>query len=123
MKLGMIVLLTPDLDEARRFYGDLLGLTLEREAANQLIFDLAGTAFHVFSCSDAAPTGSRHGATAATVCAFEVASIEAEMTRLKALGVVFLHGKPAKNALSGIRYAAFEAPGGNVHELVERIAG
>ena len=123
MKLGMIVVLTPDLDEARRFYGDLLGLTLARESANQLIFDLAGTEFHVFSCADAAPAGYRHGASAATVCAFEVDSIEAEMARLQAAGVVFLHARPAENALSGIRYAAFEAPGGNVHEIVERRAG
>jgi catechol 2,3-dioxygenase-like lactoylglutathione lyase family enzyme len=119
----MIVVLTPDLNEARRFYAGLLGLTLARESANQLIFDVGGTQFHVFSCTDAAPAGYRHGATAATACAFEVASIEAEMNRLKALGVVFLHRKPAENTVSGIRYAAFEAPGGNVHELVERIAG
>lgn len=122
MKLGMIVVLTPDLDEARRFYADLLGLGLTRESANQLIFDVGGTEFHVFSCSDPAPAGSRHGATAATACAFEVASIEAEMARLQGLGVVFLHASPAENALSGVRYAAFEAPGGNVHELVERVA-
>jgi catechol 2,3-dioxygenase-like lactoylglutathione lyase family enzyme len=121
VKLGMIVVLTPDLIEARRFYGHLLGLTLVRDSTSQLIFDLAGTEFHVFGCTGAAPAGSRHGATAATVCAFEVASVEAEMSRLGALGVVFLHGRPAENALSGIRYAAFEAPGGNVHELVERI--
>ena len=119
----MIVVLTPDLDEARRFYGEVLGLRLAGETANQLIFDLAGTAFHVFSCADAAPAGYRHGATAATVCAFEVASIDVEMARLRALGVVFLHARPAENALSGIRYAAFEAPGGNVHEIAERRAG
>jgi catechol 2,3-dioxygenase-like lactoylglutathione lyase family enzyme len=122
VKLGMIVVLTPDLDEARRFYGDWLGLKLDRETGNQLIFDLGGTELHVFSCTDVAPSGYRHGVTAATACAFEVASIEAEMSRLKALGVVFLHARPAENALSGIRYAAFEAPGGNVHELVERVS-
>jgi catechol 2,3-dioxygenase-like lactoylglutathione lyase family enzyme len=120
MTLGMIVVLSPDLEEARRFYRDVLGLSLTRETANQLVFDLGGTAFHVFSCSEAAPAASRHGATAATVCAFEVASIEAEMRRMAAAGVVFLHAKPAENAFSGVRYAAFQAPGGNVHELVER---
>jgi catechol 2,3-dioxygenase-like lactoylglutathione lyase family enzyme len=122
MQLGVIVILTPELDEARRFYRDVLGLGLQREAANQLIFDLGGAELHVFSCTDAAPAAYRHGATAATVCAFEVASIEAEMRRMKAVGVVFLHAKPAKNAFGGVRYAAFQAPGGNVHEIVERRA-
>jgi catechol 2,3-dioxygenase-like lactoylglutathione lyase family enzyme len=122
MKLGVIVVLTPDLDEARRFYRDVLDLKLTGETANQLAFDLAGTEFHVFSCTDAAPGAYRHGATAATVCAFEVASIEAEMRRMTAAGVVFLHARPAENAFSGTRYAAFQAPGGNVHEIVERRA-
>jgi catechol 2,3-dioxygenase-like lactoylglutathione lyase family enzyme len=120
MKLGMIVVLAPDLDEARSFYRDRLGLRLTDETANQLVFDLAGTEFHVFSCADAAPDAYRHGATAATVCAFEVTSIETEMRRLRAAGVVFLHARPAENAFSGTRYAAFQAPGGNMHELVER---
>jgi catechol 2,3-dioxygenase-like lactoylglutathione lyase family enzyme len=122
MKLGMIVVMTPDLDEARAFYRDVLALSLTAETANQLVFDLGGSEFHVFSCTDAAPAGYRHGATAATVCAFEVASIEAEMRRMTAAGVVFLHARPGENAFSGIRYAAFQAPGGNVHELVERRA-
>ena len=123
MKLGVIMILTPELDEARRFYRDVIGMSLKTESSNQLIFDLAGTEFHVFSCTDPAPASYRHGATAATVCAFEVASIEAEMQRMKTAGVVFLHTKPAENAFSGIRYAAFQAPGGNVHEIVERRAG
>jgi catechol 2,3-dioxygenase-like lactoylglutathione lyase family enzyme len=120
MQLGVIVILTPELDEARRFYRDVLGLSLRREAANQLVFDLGAVEFNVFSCTDPAPATYRHGATAATVCAFEVASIEAEMERMQACGVVFLHAKPAENAFSGVRYAAFQAPGGNVHEIVER---
>ncbi len=122
MKLGMIVVLTPDLEEARRFYRDAVGLGLSGETADQLVFDLGGTEFHVFRCTDPAPGGYRHGATAATACAFEVVSLEAEMRRMTAAGVVFLHARPAENAFSGVRYAAFEAPGGNVHEIVERRA-
>ena len=123
MKLGAMMVLTPDLDEARSFYRDVLGLSLKDETPNQLVFDLAGTEFHVFSCADAAPAAYRHGASAATVCVFEVTSIEAEMRRLRAAGVVFLHAQPAQNAHGGTRYAAFQAPGGNVHEIMERRAG
>jgi catechol 2,3-dioxygenase-like lactoylglutathione lyase family enzyme len=117
------VVLTPDLDEARRFYRDILGLGLTGERPDQLVFGLDGGELHVFGCDQAAPADHRHGATAATVCAFEVASIEAEMARLRAAGVVFLHETPAQNPLGGLRYAAFKAPGGNVHELIERRAG
>jgi hypothetical protein len=42
------------------------------------------------------------------------------MAELKAKGVVFIHQRPAVNVLSGARYAAFRAPGGNVHEIMER---
>jgi hypothetical protein len=52
-----------------------------------------------------------------------VDSIEPEMRRMRAAGVVFLHAKPAQNALGGARYAAFRGPGGNVHEIIERRAG
>ena len=46
MKLGVIVILTPELDEARRFYRDVIGLNLRSETTNQLVFDLAGVATH-----------------------------------------------------------------------------
>lgn len=46
--------------------------------------------------------------------------VEAAMRELTGRGVVFLHDAPAENALAGLRYAAFQAPGGNVHELIER---
>jgi hypothetical protein len=59
---------------------------------------------------------------AGTACAFEVDSIDESMRRLGERGVTFLHAAPAENALARVRYAAFRAPGGNVHELIERIA-
>lgn len=119
MKLGLIMVLTPDLAQAERFYGDVLELDLKASGPGQLIFDLGGAELHVFECEAPAPA-HRHAASAATVCVFEVASIEEAMARLRARGVLFLHETPAMNALTGMRYAAFEAPGGNVHELMER---
>ena len=116
------MVLTPDLAEAERFYAEALALTLTAKAANQLVFDLAGTEFHVFQCAEPAPE-HRHAAVAATVCVFEVPSIDAAMAELRAKGVVFIHQRPAENALTGARYAAFRAPGGNVHEIMERRRG
>lgn len=48
MKLGLIMVLTPDLEEAERFYRDVIGLALVDKAASQLVFDLAGAAFMFF---------------------------------------------------------------------------
>ena len=119
MKLGLMMVLTPDLAQARAFYGDMLGLRLTASTPSQLVFDLAGTELHVFECAEPAPPHA-HGASAATVCVFEVPSIDAAMREMAAKGVVFLHDAPAENAFGGFRYAAFRAPGGNVHELMER---
>ena len=122
MKVGLIMVLTPDLAVAERFYGEALGLDLKRKGEGQLVFDAGGTELHVFACAEAAPE-HRHAASAATVCVFEVASIDAEMRRMQALGVIFLHETPAHNPLANLRYAAFQAPGGNVHEIMERLGG
>jgi catechol 2,3-dioxygenase-like lactoylglutathione lyase family enzyme len=122
MKLGMIMVLAPDLAEAARFYGEVLGLSLRGRAADHLVFDLAGTEFHVFACREAAPA-REHTTTAETVCVFEVPDIEDAMRRMRDKGVVFLHDTPAQDVHAGIRYAAFHAPGGNVHEIMQRGSG
>ena len=121
MKLGFIMVLAPDLAEAERFYRDVLGLVLVDKTTNQLGFDLVGTEFRVFRCAEAAAE-RRHAASAATVCVFEVPSIDAAMGRMRDNGVVFIHETPAQDAHGGFRYAAFRAPGGNVHEIMERPA-
>ena len=122
MKLGFTMVLTPDLEEAQRFYGDVLGLELKDQTPSQLIFDVVGAEFHVFQCGYAAPA-HKHADSAATVCVFEVPSIDVAMRDLKNKGVIFLHETPAVNAHCGLRYAAFLAPGGNVHEIMERRRG
>jgi glyoxylase I family protein len=121
LKLGFIMVLTPDLAEAERFYGDALGLALIEKTSNQLVYELAGAEFRVFRCAEAAQA-RRHAASAATICIFEVASIDAEMSRMRERGVAFIHERPAQSPDGGFRYAAFHAPGGNVHEIMERRA-
>jgi catechol 2,3-dioxygenase-like lactoylglutathione lyase family enzyme len=118
MRLGLVEVFTPDLDEAERFYRDKLDLVLKARSPDQLIFDLGVTDLHVFRC--ASPNTQVHAAVGGTACAFEVESIDDAMRRLTERGVVFLHRIPAHNALAQVRYAAFHAPGGNVHELIER---
>lgn len=119
MTLGPVLIMTPDLDAAQEFYGDTLGLHLSGRSPDQLVFDTGAVALHIFRCESSGP-GLRHGHDAASVITFEVKSLEHEVARLRARGVTFLHEEPRHNALAGLNYAAFIAPGGNVHELVER---
>ena len=119
MKLGPALVMTPDMDAALEFYGDILALPLSRRSADQLVFDAGPVPLHVFRCESAAAE-MRHGRNAASVITFEVASLESEVERLRGRGVTFLHEKPNRNEFAGLAYAAFIAPGGNVHELVER---
>lgn len=115
------MVLTPDLAEAERFYGEALALAPIDKSSNQLVYDLVGTEFRVIRC-DKAADARKHAASAATICIFEVDSIDAEMGRMRERGVVFIHETPAQSPDGGFRYAAFHAPGGNVHEIMERRA-
>ena len=118
MKLATLMVLTPDLTEARRFYETILGFDVMSESADLLVLDHDGAAFHIFRCEAAAQ--ARHGREAASVFVFAVDSIDQAMTDLRARGVEFLHEAPAANRFG--RYAAFKAPGGNVHEIFQRHA-
>lgn len=120
MKLGPLLVMTPDLGAAAAFYGDVLKLPLIEHSNDQLIFEIGALTLHVFRCDSPAAAEDRHGHSASSSITFEVASLEAEMQRLRSCGVQFIHERPGENALGGFLYAAFLAPGGNVHELVER---
>ncbi|WP_333586843.1 VOC family protein [Phenylobacterium sp.] len=119
MKLGPVIVMTPDLEAAAEFYRDALGLRLAHRTPDQLIFELGGAALHIFRCEHAAGAEG-HGRDAASVITFEVQSLSIEMERLRTHGVTFIHEKPARNEAARLNYMAFVAPGGNVHELVER---
>ena len=116
MQLAALMVLTPDLTEARRFYETILGFEVVSQSAELLVLRHDGAAFHVFRCEAPAPP-ARHGRDAASVFVFAVASIEAAMAGLRAKGVEFLHAAPAANRFG--RYAAFKAPGGNIHEIFQ----
>ena len=117
MKLATLMVLTPDLIEARRFYEGVLGFMVVSQSDDLLVLDHEGAAFHVFRCEAPAPD-ARHGRVAASVLVFGVASVDAAMAQMRAKGVEFLHETPGSNAFGC--YAAFRAPGGNVHEIFER---
>ena len=72
-----------DLERARRFYAEKLGLTPEREAAGGLFYRCGGgTEFFLFA-SQGAASGSH------TQAGWITDDIEAEVAALKARGLVF----------------------------------
>jgi catechol 2,3-dioxygenase-like lactoylglutathione lyase family enzyme len=117
VKLAAALILTPDLDAARRFYRDVLGFEIAAERVGELVLAHDGALLQVFACDAPAPA-QVHGSNAAQVLVFEVEDLEAAMADLKAKGVDFIHAEPGRNVYG--RYAAFKAPGGLVHEIFQR---
>ncbi|MGZ4303479.1 MAG: VOC family protein, partial [Solirubrobacteraceae bacterium] len=71
-----------DLDRARAFYRDRLGLEPVEERAGGLRYVCGPTEFHLFS-SSGEPSGK------STQMGFEVDDLEAAMTDLRARGLIF----------------------------------
>lgn len=118
MKLGPALVMTPDLEKALGFYRDALGLRLKQRFDSQLVFELGAGRLHIFRCEAQAPP-ARHGADAASVICFEVQNLPDKMRELRDKGVTFIHDHPTRNEDARLSYAAFNAPGGNVHELIQ----
>ena len=71
-----------DLERARAFYRDKLGLEAVEERTGGLRYICGPTEFHIFS-SAGAPSGE------STQMAFEVENLDATLTELRARGVTF----------------------------------
>jgi glyoxylase I family protein len=110
------MIFVPDLEVAKRFYCETLGFPLKEEDAHRLAFVHEGCDFIAFKCASAA-TVENYSQVSRSVFVFEVASIDEALRDLRAKGVSFLHDEPAENDFS--RYAAFQDPFGNVHEIYE----
>lgn len=111
------MIFVPDLEEAKRFYSDVLGFPLKAERPTHVEFVHDGCQFIAFKCEQAAPVED-YSRVARSVFVFEVASLERSLRELRAKGVEFLHEEPAENEFC--RYVALTDPFGNVHELYER---
>ncbi|WP_409292904.1 VOC family protein [Peribacillus sp. SCS-37] len=113
MKLGSVMVFVSDLQEAKRFYSNLLEMPLILEKENKLIFQLEGTQLVAFKCEKNGHVGD-YSNEARTVLVFEVESVEQMFYEMKSKGIKFLHGTPTED-----RYAAFQDPFGNVFEIAE----
>ncbi len=113
-----------DLERAKRFYRDALGLAImeNEEHADRVTFKAGeGTYLMVFARRD--PTAAEH-----TVAGFEVTGIERVMDSLRARGVIFeeydFPGFTTANGLfehDGVTSAWFKDTEGNILGLSERV--
>ena len=111
-----------DLERARRFYADRLGLTPSEENPGGLTYAMGeGTELFVYQSDYAGQAGH-------TIAGFTVADIVAEVEELKSRGVTFEHydlpeltwdGDIASNPEMG-RVAWFKDSEGNIFALDER---
>ena len=120
LRIARILVFVTDLDEAVRFYGDVMELEVLSRAGRRVTFAGEGFLLDAFKC-DAPGDPDTLVSRAGSAVAFEVESIEDGVAELQARGVEFLHEQISINDLG--RYLAFKDPFGVVHELFEPTAG
>jgi catechol 2,3-dioxygenase-like lactoylglutathione lyase family enzyme len=108
-----------DLDRARKFYEETLGLSTKDEWGEGFTARSGGTLVNVYKSEFA-------GTNKATALTFEVDDIESEVRELKDKGVFFEHydmpGLEERGDLyvaQGMKTAWFKDPDGNILSLLE----
>lgn len=116
LSLRNVLVFAPDLTIAQEFYGETLGLPLERADQDFLIFQSSTFTLSVFRCAHTREEG-RYSDESGSSIAFSVPSLAEAVTRLRERDVTVLHDTPNEGPLG--RYVAFADPFGTVHELIE----
>lgn len=114
MKFGHVMIFVTDMEKARWFYSEVLGMETILEEENKLVFDMGGSKLTAFKCEKTTEIGD-YSNEARTVLVFEVDSIERSFKEMQEKGIRFLHEEPTPG-----KYAAFVDPFGNVHEIAEQ---
>ncbi len=108
------LLIVKDLEEAKRFYVDVMGLSLVKDTGERLDLDANGHAIHIFEGeSEAKPYN--HSSDASSTLVFCVQNLATKRKEIEGLGYEFIHSN--ENEYS--KYAAFWGPSGIVHEISE----
>ena len=111
------VLAAVDIERARRWYADKLGLQPTKDIQGELLYELHGSSFLLYPTSAA-------GTAQNTVAAWDVDNLEAVMSELRERGVVFEeYDAPDFKTVNGIadfgqaRGAWFKDSEGNILAL------
>ncbi|MEQ8312516.1 MAG: VOC family protein [Gammaproteobacteria bacterium] len=113
MKVSTLIVVA-DLQEAKHFYVNLMGLAIIGESGSRLDLDASGHEIHVFESEGEARPYS-HSSDASSNLVFWVEDVSAKQSELEKLGYKFIHSN--ENEFS--KYAAFFGPSGIVHEISE----
>jgi catechol 2,3-dioxygenase-like lactoylglutathione lyase family enzyme len=112
-----------DLDRARRFYKDTLGLETKDDFGEGVMMKTGETLVNVYRSEFA-------GTNKATALTFDVDDIEKEVSELKEKGIFFEHydlpGLEKQGDLyvaEGMKTAWFKDPDGNILSLIESAKG
>jgi len=120
--IGAITLFVEDLENTKRFYREVFGLSAKFEDDDSVVFDFGNTIINLLKttaapeliepAAAAAPgAGSRH------VFTLEVDDVDAMCAELASRGVELLNG-PIDRPW-GIRTASFRDPGGHIWEIAK----
>jgi catechol 2,3-dioxygenase-like lactoylglutathione lyase family enzyme len=106
-----------DLEAARRFYVDVLGLELIRESEHWLILDISGNQFIIMNGARPNTKRETYGTECATVLCLLSDDIHRDYDTLRARGVEFFS---RVNKVPEGEYVAFQDPDGNLLELIQK---
>ena len=123
MKLGTARIFVRDLDAARSFYRDKLGLSLRAYSAESgyCVFESGAAQLVVEAVPNEAPADEQVLVGRFTGLSFAVENIAAVYQRLTSLDVPFT-GAPETQTWGGV-LATFQDPAGNELQLVQANAG
>jgi len=117
-----ITLFTEDLEQAKEFYQNVFGLSIDYEDSNSAVFKFGGTLINLLKISEAKEliepakvadyeSGARY------VFTIMVDDVDALCTTLVSRGVKLLNGPMDRPW--GIRTASFMDPGGHIWEIAK----
>ena len=118
--IGAITLFVEDLEEAKRFYGEVFGLPVMFEDDNSAVFSFGNTIINLLRTSAAdeliepAVVAPRESGSRAQF-SIEVDDVDGMCEELAAKGVKLLNGPMDRPW--GLRTASFVDPGGHVWEI------
>ena len=118
--IAAITLFVEDLDEAKRFYGDVFGLAVVFEDENSAVFRFGETLVNLLKTSEApglvdpATVAPRDGGVRFQFT-LEVQDVDAMAEELKRRGAELVNGPMDRPW--GIRTASFRDPGGHLWEI------
>ena len=112
-RADFVSVFTQDIQRAKRFYGETLGLELETEGEHDLEFSLGQVTLDVF---DPSSIGQTFAPSPAGI-ALRVPDVEAARAQLEAEGVEFVGETQVTNVC---RMAFFKDPDGNILLLHRR---